>query len=241
MADLPSLAVAISASSIVAVGATLQGAVGFGLGLVAAPVLVLIDPHLVPGPMLFASMLMVGLTLWRDREGIHLAGVGWSVVGRFPGTVLGALAIGAISADQMETAIGAIVLLAVAMSCWGPRIRPKPYTLVTAGVLSGFMATASSIGGPPIALVYQHESGARLRGTLASFFLIGGVMSLVALRFVGRFGMDEIYGAIALVPGILAGFFLSSRIAPVIDRGYTRSAVLATATAAAGIILVRQI
>jgi uncharacterized membrane protein YfcA len=241
VADLPSLAVAISASSIVAVGATVQGAVGFGLSLVAAPVLVLIDPHLVPGPMLFASMVMVGLTIWRDREGIHLAGVGWSVVGRFPGTILGALAIGAISADQMETTIGVIVLLAVAMSYWGPKLRPNPYTLVTAGVLSGFMGTASSIGGPPIAMVYQHESGARLRGTLASFFLIGGVMSLVALRFVGRLGMDELYGAIALLPGILVGFSISSRIAPAIDRGYTRVAVLATATAAAGIILVRQI
>ncbi len=186
-------------------------------------------------------MVMVGLTIWRDREGIHLAGVGWSVVGRLPGTVLGALAIGAISADQMATTIGVIVLLAVAMSFWGPKLRPTPYALVSAGALSGFMGTASSIGGPPIAMVYQHESGTRLRGTLASFFLIGGVMSLVALRLVGRLGMDELYGSIALVPGILVGFFLSSRIAPAIDRGYTRIAVLATATAAAGILLVRQI
>lgn len=241
MAELPTLALAISASSIVAVGATVQGAVGFGLALIAAPVLVQIDPRLVPGPMLFAAMLMLVLTIWRDREGIHLAGVGWSVVGRFPGTVLGAFAIGATSADQMATTVGVIVLLAVAMSLWGPRLRPTPTTLISAGVLSGFMGTTSSIGGPPIAMVYQHESGARLRGTLASFFLIGGVMSLVALRFVGRLGMDELYGSAALVPGIVIGFLLSSRVAPIIDRGHTRVAVLATAAAAAGILLIRQL
>jgi len=226
--EFPTLAVAISASSIVAVGAAVQGAVG------------LIDPHLVPGPMVFASMLLVLLTIWRDRAGIHLAGVGWSVVGRLPGTVLGALAVGAISASQMTLTIGLIVLLAVAISIWGPKLRPTPYTLTGAGMLSGLMGTVSSIGGPPIALVYQHESGPRLRGTLASFFLIGGVMTLVALHFVGRFGVPELLGAAALLPGVLVGFAFSSRIAPIIDRGYTRIAVLATSSAAALILLIRQ-
>jgi len=241
VAELPTLAAALAASSIVALGATVQGAVGFGLALVAAPVLVQIDPHLVPGPMLIAALLMLGLTIWRDREGIHLAGVGWSVVGRLPGTVVGAFVIGAVSADRMAAAVGVVVWLAVILSLWGPRLRPTPYTLVAAGVLSGLMGTTSSIGGPPIAMVYQHESGVRLRGTLASFFLVGGVMSLVALHFVGRLGLRELCGAAVLAPGILVGFLLSSRIAPLIDRGHTRVAVLATAAAAAAILLIRQL
>ncbi len=219
----------------------IQGAVGFGLGLVSVPVLLQIDPRLVPGPMVLASMLMLLLTIWRDRDGIQLAGVGWSVVGRLPGTVLGALAIGSISASQMSGSIGVIVLLAVAISIWGPRLRPTPYTLTGAGLLSGFMGTVSSIGGPPIAMVYQHESGPRLRGTLATFFLIGSVMTLVALYFVGRFGVPELLGAAVLMPGIFIGFLLSSRIAPLIDRGFTRVAVLATSSAAALILLIRQI
>ena len=161
--ELPTLAVVISASSIVAVGAMIQGAVGFGFALVAVPVLLQIDPHLVPGPMVVASMVLLLLTIWRDRDGIHLAGVGWSVAGRLPGTILGALAVGAISESQMTLTIGGIVLLAVAISLWGPKLRPTPYTLTGAGILSGFMGTVSSIGGPPIAMVYQHESGPRLR------------------------------------------------------------------------------
>ena len=241
MPDLPSLALVISASSIVAVGAAVQGAVGFGLALVAAPVLVQIDPRLVPGPMLFASTVMLMLTIWRDREGIDLSGVGWSVLGRLPGTVLGAITVGAIASEKLELVVGAIVLLAVAMSVSRPRIHPTPWTLMSAGVLSGFMGTTSSIGGPPIAMVYQHETGVRLRGTLASFFLIGGLMSLVALRVVGRLGLEELTWSIALLPGIFLGFALSSRVAPIIDRGYTRKAVLTTSTIAAAILIVRRL
>ena len=86
----------------------------------------------------------------------------------------------------------------------------------------------------------QHESGKRLRGTVASFLLIGCVMTLVALHLVGRFGVPELIGAAALVPEIFVGFALSSRIAPIIDRGYTRIAVLTTSSAAALILLIRQ-
>ena len=58
--------------------------------------------------------------------------------------------------------------------------------VVLAGATSGLLGTATSIGGPPMALVWQRNSGARLRGTMSGFFLIGSVMSLVVLAFTGR-------------------------------------------------------
>ncbi|NIR59973.1 MAG: sulfite exporter TauE/SafE family protein, partial [Gammaproteobacteria bacterium] len=53
-------------------------------------------------------------------------------------------------------AVGALVLLAVAMSVAGLKISPTRPTLITAGALSGFMSTVSSVGGPPLAITYQH-------------------------------------------------------------------------------------
>ena len=38
-------------------GFTLQGAVGFGMGMLSSPIFILIDPKLVPGPVLAATML----------------------------------------------------------------------------------------------------------------------------------------------------------------------------------------
>ena len=40
-----------------AVGFTLQGAVGFGMGIVGSPILILIDSRLVPGPILASTMV----------------------------------------------------------------------------------------------------------------------------------------------------------------------------------------
>ena len=42
-----------------------------------------------------------------------------------------------------------------------------------AGLVSGVAGTATSIGGPPLAMLYQHRHPQVLRPTLAVFFLLG--------------------------------------------------------------------
>ena len=50
------------------------------------------------------------------------------------------------------------------------------------------MGTISSVGGPPVALLYQDERGSEVRGTLSSIFAVGALFSLVVLAVVGEFG-----------------------------------------------------
>ncbi len=230
-----------AAAGIVGAGAVLQGAVGFGFAIVAAPLLMLIDARLVPGPLVFAALLLVVLTALRDRRSADFAGVGWILVGRLPGTAAGAAAISAIPAALLPLPLGALVLFAVALSASGLRVRPTRGALVSAGAASGFMGTVTSVGGPPLALVYQDAPGARLRGTLAGNFVIGASLSLVALFLVGRFGGTELRLALVLLPGTLLGFAASSRLARLLDRGYTRPAVLGVSAAAAVSVIARQL
>jgi hypothetical protein len=51
--------------------------------------------------------------------------------------------------------------------------------------IAGVMGTATSIGGPPMALVWQGHQGSRLRGTMSAFFMIGSAVSLVSLGVAG--------------------------------------------------------
>jgi hypothetical protein len=224
----------------VCVGALLQGAVGFGLALVAAPILYLIDPHLVPGPLIFASMVLTALAAHRDRHAIDFAGLAWGLSGRLPGTVLGAALLAAIPPDRLAAPLGALVVLAVLLSASGVRVEPTPRVLLGAGLLSGIMGTVSSIGGPPMALVYQYAHGSRLRGTLGGYFVIGSVMSLAGIAAVGRFGVAELRMGAALVPGMVLGFALSSRLTPWLDVGRTRPAVLCVAALAGIGVLLRH-
>ena len=131
------------------VGSALQGSVGFGFAIVAAPVLFLVDPLWVPGPIIFSALVLTSLTAIRERDAIDYRGFAWGLAGRLPGTFAGAALVSAISAEQLATPLGLLVLLAVAISASTARFEPGPRTLFGAGVLSGFMGTASSIGGPP--------------------------------------------------------------------------------------------
>jgi uncharacterized membrane protein YfcA len=222
-------------------GSALQGSVGFGLGMLAAPLLVLIDPKFVPGPLLSAALLLTLLVASREHRAIDFRGVGWALVGRLPGTALGATAVALAPQRTMTLLVGLMVLVAVILIGSGIRPARSPAVLLGAGTLSGFMGTTVSIGGPAVAVLYHDARGPELRGTLASFFVVGLGISISTLAFIGKFGQDEMVSALLLFPGTLLGFFFSTRIAPLLDRGYTRPAVL-TVSALAGLsVIVRTL
>ncbi len=102
--------------------------------------------------------------------------------------------------------------------------------------------TISSIGGPPMALLYQDAAGSRLRGTLSGFFVVGVLMSLAALIAIGRFGVAEFRLGLMLVPGSLAGFVISGRTAAIADKGsLTRIAVLTVSGVSGAALIARQL
>jgi uncharacterized membrane protein YfcA len=237
---MTSLEILIALTTIT-VGAFIQGSVGFGLAMISVPVLLLINPEFIPGPLLCATLTLTSLTIYRDRSGIDNADLPWALAGRIIGTPLGLFALASVSRDNLDLMFGSLILFSVLLSASGLRLLPTPKSLIGAGTLSGFMGTTSSIGGPPMALLYQSTEGIRLRGTLAVFFTIGVVISLVALAAVGRFGLRELSLGLLLQPGILAGFFLSSRMAANLDHGYTRQAVLSVAGVLGTVVIIRQL
>lgn len=184
---------------VMAGGALVQGSIGFGLGLFAVPFLVLIQPAFVPGPVLFSSGLLTILMLMRERQGIQRADLGWSLGGRVAGTGMAMAVLVLVPAEQMTLIFGLLILLATGLTASGYHVRATPGTLTGAGLLSGFMATTVSIGGPPMALLYSRSAGPNLRATLSAFFVVGTVLSLIGLHFVGRFGFPELLLGLALL------------------------------------------
>ena len=223
---------------VMAIGSLVQASVGFGLSLVAAPLLVLIDPLLVPAPLLAAALVLTIMVSYRDRQGIETAGTGSLMAGRVVGTVPGVLLIASLPPDRTRLVLGVLILAAVGMSLVGFRIRHRVSTLFGIGVVAGFMSSTAAVGGPPMALAYQHVEGQRLRGTLSFVLTFGTIISLIGLFLGGRFGLVELQMALTLLPGALVGFFLSRKTAAWLDRGYTRTAVLVLAASAALAVVV---
>jgi uncharacterized protein len=229
------------ALGIVAIGACAQGAMGFGLGLLAAPVLALVDEHFVPGPLLVVALVLTVLIVVRERGRLDLRGVKWAVVGRVPGSLVGAIAVVSLSADLLIVVFALLVLAGVVLSVVGWDLQPTPRTLLTAGAVSGVMGSITSIGGPPMALVYQHRRGPELRSTLAAFFVFGSALSIVLLTAVGEIGPADLRWAAALLPAMLVGYVASRVLGRWLDRGFMRPAILALSAAASLALLAVQL
>ena len=226
-----------AATLLAAIAACVQGTVGFGLALTSAPLLALLDPAFVPGPLLVASLPLALAALARERRHADVRGVMTAVAGRVPGTAVGALAVAALPVLVLHVSIGLLVLLGVALSLWAPRFDPTRRVLFSAGVISGVTGTIAAIGGPPIALVYQHATGPRLRATLALYFALGTVLSVAALWLTGSFGHHEVVLSALLVPGTAVGFLASGPVLKVVDAGRLRPLVLGVAAVSAVVLL----
>lgn len=228
---------ALAVIALVAIGSCIQASLGFGLGLIAAPLLFLVHPPLIPGPLMASSVALTLVIALREREAIDFRGLGFAFAGRIAGTLAAALVWIALPSGNFDFVFAGLVLLGVALSLSRLRVDPNPLTASVAGALSGFMGTLSSIGGPPMALLYQRASGPRIRGTLSAHFVIGAAVSLAALAAVGRYGRAEIALSIWLIPPVLAGYALSRWVRASVDRAGARPFVLGlSALAALGIL-----
>ncbi len=234
-----STSVLIAGFIVVFLATAIQGAVGFGANLLAMPIMVQLDPDLVPGPTLVATALLNVFVVWAEREHIQFRPVGEALAGRLVGTGVAVVALGYLSQRGIGFAVVFMVLVAVGLSVAGVSAERTPRNMVTAGVASGFGATTAGIGGPPVAIMFSGARGPEIRASLAFYFLAGLVVTLGALSLAGRFGATEATSALALVPASVLGFAASRPLSRVIDRGYARPAILIISTVAALSLLYR--
>jgi uncharacterized membrane protein YfcA len=235
-------AASIAVLSLAVLVATLvQGSVGIGFALVAAPVVTLVDTDLMPGLMIILGFLLPVLTFAREWRHTRWSGLGWALGGRLPGTVIGVLVVAAVADQVLAVVVGLVVLGAVALTWFAVSVPDTPATLAGAGLVSGVTGTAVSIDGPPVAIVLQHLAGPELRATMSAYFVGGGVLSVVGLAIGGELTGSQAVTAVALVPAVLVGFALSGPLRRHVDAGRTRLAVLVVCAVSALALLGRAV
>lgn len=224
---------------IVAMGAIVQAGLGMGYAVIAAPLLALIAPDLVPVPTLWMGFATSAYGAWSDRRGVIWSEVGVGLTGRVVGIALALLVLDWIGGGAMFSLVfGLMVGLAVVLSLGGWRLEFNRVSLVGMAAVSGLMATISSVGAPPLAMIYQSRPSAAARPTLAAFFAIGVAMSLAALHATGHAGWREIWLAGMMVPPMVVGTIIGRRMRGRFDNRY-RPFLLGISGAAAVILILR--
>ena len=222
-------------------GATVQALVGLGLGLVAAPVVTLVAPELMPELMLWLAFAYPVVTLLVERDDIDWRGLGWSLPTRVLGTGLGVAAVAAFTTGQLGVAVAVMVLVAVAVTWRAVELPLTPTTLMTAGLVSGVTGTATSIGGPPVAILYQHRPPREIRTTLAVYFMVGAGLSLGGLALAGQLEGHRALVALLLAPVLPLGAVLGHALRRWLPAAQVRPAVLLVCATSALVLLVRSL
>ncbi len=220
----------------VAVGAVIQGSIGFGYALVAVPAMVLLLPWAVPVTPLFLALPMTLLMSAREWRSIDLQGFALITGGRLLGTVAGVVLLVLAPKGYLSMLTGLLILAAALVSFLRPTVEVNDGTRLAGGVASGVVGTVAALGGTPLALVYQDRSGAELRSTLAISFVVGIAMSLVGLALAGKVESRHVVLALELLPGLLIGLLISRWVVQRLDERWVRPAVLVFA-AVAGLVI----
>jgi uncharacterized membrane protein YfcA len=229
----------LACAAAVFAGACVQGVGGLGLALVAAPIMALAYPQLVPGPILLVAGSFALLTVLRERGHVDFRAAGLMIGGRIGGSVLAGLIIGLLPRETFGLLFAAVILLAVLLSALGWRVQATMPALVAGGIGSGLMGTITSVGGPPLGIVMQRAEPARLRATIGLCLLVGAFFSIIVLALAGRFGLREAEMGLLLLAPTFVGFMVSSPLRRFVSAAGMRRLVLGVSAASALMLLLR--
>lgn len=202
-------------------GSFVFSAVGFGMALAMAPILLLIlEPRqvvvLANSMIVLATVLILAQTWrhyrWRESWLFVVAGL--------PPVPLGVILLSATAPTILRTAIVALILVIAILSLFNIRL-PGARTRGSAvgfGFTTTLLTTTLSIGGflAGIYAIEQEWTREQMRATLAVYFLLAGALGLVLYAAVGLIPREVAYnigiGTPAVIVGAIAGGWLARRM-----------------------------
>lgn len=202
------------------VGCTIQASVGFGMALIAAPIIVMVAPEWIPYIMAIMAMTVSISTAWDQRRDIEWRKMTSPLLTRIPGTIVGTWLLTIMSVAFLQIAIAVMVLLTVFSSLWLKPFQSTNTSLGIAGFLSGITGTTTSIGGPPMALVMQHSEGATTRANLSIFFVYSCIISIIGYEIAGLMTAATWAVGISLTPMALLGFWAGKHLQKYVDNRF---------------------
>lgn len=204
----------------IATGAgAIRGITGFGGAMVMTPPFAwLYGPAFAVPVALLLESVAASPMLVQTRRAVR-----WPIIGPIVGTACVAAPLGAwilVVADAvtLRRAIAAIVIVfsLLLLRGWRYAGSPRLATSIAVGALSGTMAGATSIGGPPV-ILYLLSGPERVETTRANLTLFVAVTSLaglLALWAAGVLTQTALLAGVLLAPGYYLGLLGGARLFP---------------------------
>lgn len=210
---------------------TVSGLTGFGLALIATPILLFVyEPRTV---ILLTAVFSVFINAavvwdsWREaRWGLAFA----MFVPALFGIVVGAEILRLVDAVYIRLAVGAVVVFSALLLLREVRLpgAGTRWGTVVAGSMSGALSTSTGLAGPPVVLLLASRGLPKhdFRSTSALYFLPMSVAILPVLGLRGLLDAGDLWLALLLTPVALVGKAVGTALLKKVSERAFRSLTL---------------
>ncbi len=231
---------AIAVAVIVALAGAAQSLTGFGFSLLAVPLLaVVVGPEAAVltanalGSAVNVALVVEGWAHVRRRTAAVL------LAGAVAGLPIGLLVIEVLDPQALKVVIAVVVLVLTGLLARGVTLGARGLGVdLATGFTSGVLSTSTSMNGPPLVLGLQAQGfgPAEFRATLATVFVVSGVLSVLLLTAAGNWTDTVTLALVAGIPGLAVGWWLGRlayrRVDPVRFRAVVLGMLVASALVA---------
>lgn len=233
-------AVLVFAFSAVFAGTLLQRLAGQGFGMLAAPLIALVAPEVLPASLLFLGIAVGVGSVSVDPKALAPRELPPGFAGRALGAFLAAWLAARLAEPEAIAALVALaVYLGIGLSLVGVRVAITPLSLFSAGTVAGVMGTLTAVGAPPMALLYQHEAQRRSTAMQNAFFCWGMVVSVAALGWAGLLTERAVIFALLVLPAVPLALWCARPLARRVAKAAIRPWALGLAGLAATTLVIR--
>ncbi len=207
------------------IAATVTGALGYGFSSITVPAALLVYTGRVLNPALvLVEAFMNAVALWTNRRSLRAV---WPrmrplLAGVVPGVIAGSLLLAYTDSSRLKVLTFAVLLPLILLQSAGVRrpIRRERAAAIPAGIALGTLYGATTISGPPLALLFNNQGLTKdeFRSALSIFRLAESLCTLAAYLALGLFTRSALAVAATLAPsaaiGIPLGYLALRSIAP---------------------------
>lgn len=212
---------AIALVTITLLGATVNGALGYGFSSLTVPIALFFYSNRVLNPSLvLLEVALNSYMLWNNRTGVSAV---WRrvlpiLLGLAPGIIVGTSIMFMVSPGWMKFATFAVLSPLILLQAAGIRrpLKSERSAALALGGGVGVLYSVTTISGPPLALMMNNQGYTKhdFRAGLALVRLAESSMTAVAYFYAGMFTVQSV----GLVPLILPSVFIGIPLGAYIIR-----------------------
>ncbi|MGV3484688.1 MAG: sulfite exporter TauE/SafE family protein [Planctomycetaceae bacterium] len=208
---------------IIGFGGLVQSSIGFGYAIAVLPLLAwVMEPRAAHVLVSISGVAVLAMSAWTCREGFQWAVIWPALIGGTAAIPLGTLLFASLSPSLLIRVTGVVIL---AMLLWDFKAhrseapRRNQWASFWAGAVSGFLAGAVSIGGPPVATfaLKQRWSPLQFKAFVVWFLLLTSFVKVIALGVSGFLVGAGVWLALVSSPFAVIGVVLGSRLSRQVD------------------------